>query len=238
MAKKLDINNYPGSKNGSGVKEWIINNIPEYEIFLELFGGSAIITRTLSQMVPEATYDVYEADEGTYNQLVEVKAREKAAYGIILYDGVNLLKSWTETNRKTLPFIYADPPYIKEARRGGRDLYNYEWTIDQHLEFLNFAIQYKGMMMISGYDHHIYNDVLSGWPTKTFRTMTRSGIAYEKIWMNYEPENYPLATTEFLGKNFTDRQRIKRKVQGYETRLRQMPLHERQAILTRLKNVF
>jgi DNA adenine methylase len=63
------------------------------------------------------------------------------------------------------------------------------------------------------------------------KALTRGGIATEKIWMNYDISEMDLATTEFVGVDYIDRQRIKRKIKLLVKRLKNTPRHERQALL-------
>ena len=64
--------------------------------------------------------------------------------------------------------------------------------------------------------------------------MTRGGTpATEWVWMNY-PEPLALHDYRYLGDDFGERQRIKRKVQRWTSRLQAMPRLERQALLAAL----
>jgi hypothetical protein len=61
--------------------------------------------------------------------------------------------------------------------------------------------------------------------------MTRGGrTATEWLWYNY-PEPVALHDYGFLGENFRERERIKRKKQRWTDRLRTMPILERRALL-------
>lgn len=99
------------------------------------------------------------------------------------------------------------------------------------MEFLSLCVQAQFHIMISGYDCEMYNEALKGWKTSTFETMTRGGAATEKIWMNYDISELDLATTEFVGVDYIDRQRINRKKKLLVNRLKKTPRHERQALL-------
>lgn len=71
---------------------------------------------------------------------------------------------------------YVDPPYLFETRclntSGGR-YYKHELSNDQHLELIDFLKSLKGMVIISGYDSDLYNDLLADWQLIT----TKSRIA-------------------------------------------------------------
>ena len=92
-------------------------------------------------------------------------------------------------------FIYMDPPYLPEIRKGY--LYRYEMDQPAHEEFLKAAVDHPGKIIISGYDNDLYNDYLSGW-RKVYKDTTAEGglRRREVLWMNYKDnqmslEDYP-----------------------------------------------
>ena len=52
---------------------------------------------------------------------------------------------------------YIDPPYPTDIRKGGR--YKHEMTLAEHIELRDFVKTLKGSVVISGYDHEIYNEL-------------------------------------------------------------------------------
>jgi hypothetical protein len=88
------------------------------------------------------------------------------------------------------------------------------------------------MVMISGYWSELYDCELKDWRSISFQAMTRGGfVATEWLWMNY-PEPFELHDYSFLGENFRERERIKRKKARWTERLKSMPALERFAILS------
>lgn len=84
-------------------------------------------------------------------------------------------------------FIYADPPYLLDTRKGY--LYEHEMTDEQHIELLTKLLNFKGKVMISGYDNEIYNSMLDGWHKEQINAVAeRSAKRTETIWMNYDIE--------------------------------------------------
>jgi len=81
----------------------------------------------------------------------------------------------------------------------------------------------------------LYDEQLTDWRTIEFQSMTRGGVRTEKLWMNYEPEAAHWAT--FAGKNFTDRQRIKRKADRWAENYKKLSAQERLAILATLLHI-
>lgn len=68
---------------------------------------------------------------------------------------------------------YVDPPYVHSTRNkhcAGQG-YRYEMTEQQHLELLHFIMSLSGMVVISGYDHPIYREILTDWKVLERRSM-------------------------------------------------------------------
>jgi DNA adenine methylase len=64
-------------------------------------------------------------------------------------------------------FVYLDPPYIWSTRSGGT--YEHEMTDDDHKEMVEVLLSYKGMVMLSGYPHPIYEPLEeAGWVRSEF----------------------------------------------------------------------
>ena len=127
--------------------------------------------------------------------------------------------------------VYCDPPYLLSTR-GNRRIYRYELTDSQHRRLLNTIKKLPCMVMISGYWSEMYAEALKGWNSISFEAMTRGGhTATEWLWYNF-PEPVALHDYRFLGKNFRERERIKRKKLRWVNRLERMPLLERRALLS------
>lgn len=66
--------------------------------------------------------------------------------------------------------FYMDPPYIPQTRRSGK--YKHEMTIDDHRELVDIVLKVKGMVMLSGYRHQIYEPLeQSGWIRHDYETV-------------------------------------------------------------------
>ncbi|MFC0227435.1 DNA adenine methylase [Serratia aquatilis] len=71
-------------------------------------------------------------------------------------------------SEKTLHYI--DPPYLPQTRHRWRRTgyaYRFEMTEQEHIELLEPVGKVKGMVIISGYDSELYNDILTGWRKET-----------------------------------------------------------------------
>lgn len=238
---RLDINNYPGSKNAMGLYQWIINNVPEFGTMYDMFSGSGVVTKRMKEMRPDLNYVQFEIVEEVYDQLI----KSEGMGAVFRMNSLALLERSYNVgffNLDENAFMYLDPPYIKSTRRSGKDIYGNEWNDNDHLEFLELILEFSEQsnfnIMISHYDHPLYREMLQGWPTDTFTTMTRGGKAEEKIWMNYDNSSMKLASYNYLGNGFSDRQRVKRRKESFLNKLLKMPFHEQQAILEHInKNI-
>ena len=82
--------------------------------------------------------------------------------------------------------MYLDPPYLLGTRN--REQYKHEMSDGEHEKMLQKAVTSKAKIMISGYASEMYDDMLSGWCRKEFRSHAEMGSRRtEVVWMNYEP---------------------------------------------------
>lgn len=88
--------------------------------------------------------------------------------------------------------FYVDPPYVHETRccrtaNNGR-AYRHEMNDADHLALLDALQTVKGMVVLSGYPHPLYEEALEGWERreKTARISGGRGTAKrtECIWLN------------------------------------------------------
>lgn len=83
---------------------------------------------------------------------------------------------------------YIDPPYIPATRVQGNRYYCHEMTVEGHEQLLAVARTMTGMVMISGYDSEVYNDMLVGWmkTEKSSRISAGRGtkVRTECLWLN------------------------------------------------------
>ncbi len=132
-------------------------------------------------------------------------------------------------------FIYVDPPYLFSTRASKRQLYNHEFgSEEQHIDLLNVLNDLNCPVAISGYFSELYADMLAEWRTHTFTAVTRGGtVATEWLWLNF-PKPRKLHEYTYLGDNFRERERIKRKASRWVIRFTALPDLEREAIIDHL----
>ncbi len=90
--------------------------------------------------------------------------------------------------------------------------------------------------MITGYRSDLYDEVLSGFHRIDYQTMTRAGMVDEALWMNFAPPAQ-LHDYSFLGADYRERERIKRKKTRWKNRIANMDRLERLAIMEVLESV-
>jgi hypothetical protein len=245
---------YPGGKNGAGVYQTIINRMPPHSVYLEPFlGGGAILrlkepaalnigidldsaviakisewARARSRHVKsgDAVLTVKNGDGGLRRRPTSKTAMYDRQFRFLCEDGISFLKSYPFTGSE---LVYCDPPYMMETRT--RSLYRFEMTIQQHVELLDACCKLPCQVMISGYWTRLYSEVLRKWNSIQFEAMTRGGhTATEFLWFNFSPP-IELHDYRYLGSNFRERERIKRKRLRWVNRLKRMPSLEKQCLL-------
>lgn len=152
---------------------------------------------------------------------------EQVDFELIHGDAIEFFKSYQFTGRE---FVYCDPPYLRETRKKKTRLYKYDYSREHHIELLDILKSLPCMVMISGYESALYRESLKGWNKHSFLAGCQHGVATEWLWMNYNPP-VELHDYRYLGDDFRERERIKRKSQRWVSRLQAMPILERQALL-------
>ena len=215
---------YLGSKNGSGVYQAIINLIPPHDTYIEAFLGTGAILR---KKAPAFRSIGIEIDQTVIDRYDYVEAE---IYNACAFDFLGNFDY--STSGETL--IYCDPPYMHDTRTSNAR-YEHELTDDEHIKLLELLLDLPCKVMLSGYRNKVYEQILNTWWRRDFQAMTRGGVSTESIWCNFEPSQIHYHT--YAGKNYTDRQRIKRKVASWAKKFEKLPVGERQAIMAALLEV-
>jgi len=220
---------YRGGKNLAGTYQKIINQIPPHTTYIEPFLGSGAILRMKKPARSSIAIDRHAA----------VIAAAKATFEIpdaryICDDAISFLR---EGNFSAGTFIYLDPPYLIESRRNQGRIYKFEFSEADHIALLEVIQTITADIAISGYDTRLYREALESWRLVQFNANTRINIsAIECLWMNY-PQPFELHDYRYLGENYRERQRIKRRQQRWKRRLSAMPDLERQALLATIEEL-
>lgn len=214
---------YFGSKATSGLCQPIIALMPPHDTYIEThLGGGAIMKRK-----PPALRNIgIDLDP-------RALARFQCHYPVEKIHGCahRFLAEYPFVGRE---LVYSDPPYLKHARTSGRR-YRFDYQERDHVELLSLLKSLPCPVILSGYPSALYDDWLGDWQTLELQVMNQAGVRTEKLWRNFTPERFFWAG--YAGRNFTDRQRIKRKADNWARRYQALPRAERLAVLAGLMAV-
>jgi hypothetical protein len=212
---------YPGGKNGSGTYQKLINLMPPHREYIEPCLGSGTIMRLKRPATSSIGID---SDEHVIENF------RAGVPGLTLLN-VDALRWLANADVSSDTLIYLDPPYLMSTRLSKRALYRHEFNDEQHGELLHIITRLPCMVMISGYWSRMYAAALRGWRTVTFQARTRGGkMATEWVWLNFA-EPLELHDYRYLGADYRERERIKRKQLRWRNRLQHMDSLERYALL-------
>ncbi|OTN84037.1 hypothetical protein A5819_003587 [Enterococcus sp. 7E2_DIV0204] len=129
-------------------------------------------------------YNTYEWTD-LYNRIGYAAARLKDAQ-IENKDAITLISEMNDADT----LLYCDPPYIKSEFVISH--YDHEYSVQDHEELLQALLNYKGQVILSGYESDLYADALKDWSvvtrsTKVGTVIPKKGTRTEVLWMNYEP---------------------------------------------------
>lgn len=217
---------YLGSKAASGAYQAIISQMPPHDTYIEthLGGGAVMLAKPPAPYSIGLDLDMF-AIEGFRDRIDGL-----GNIDLVIDDCVAFLQrmNWPEFGRV---LIYADPPYLASTRTSNAR-YRHEYTDEDHRKLIATLRGIPANVMISGYPSALYDDLLSDWRSIQFQVMTRGGPRTEQLWMNF-PESAAYSAA-FAGKNYIDRQRIKRKAERWASNYRALPAAERTAIMAAL----
>lgn len=235
---------YNGGKSGNGTYQQIINHIPPHGIYIAPFAGHDGVFQKIRRSDISILNDKDQRVIETWKRVLKncivcenymqgdlFEQPEKPVVILRNQDYTSIIAKFKDTPDA---FIYCDPPYKMDTRRSNKKIYLFDWEEDkEHEDFLKLCITATTAVMISAYESDLYNDLLKGWNTHRFMSMTRIGLRQEIIYYNY-PKPTVLHDFQYLGKNYRERERIKRKVIRFESKMNRLPDIERAAILSNL----
>jgi hypothetical protein len=214
---------YFGSKATSGLCQAIIALMPPHDTYIEThLGGGAIMQRK-----PAARRNI------GIDRHAGALERFRCDYPVEHVHGCahRFLSEYPFTGRE---LVYSDPPYLDHTRTSARR-YRYDYREQDHRDLLALLKGLPCAVILSGYPSALYDEELRDWQTLTLQVMNHAGVRTEQLWFNFTPDRVYWART--AGKNFTDRQRIKRKAQSWARRYHALPPAERLAVLAGLMAV-
>lgn len=201
--------NYPGGKDGNGTIQNIVNLVPEHEHYFELFLGNGAVFRGMNQANRSTLNDL---DRNVIDAWIEANL-DFQPFDLYQYNAIHCIANkqiWQHDLDQPGNFIFLDPPYRFGSRKTKGKIYNCEMSDSDHSELLFALTNYtQAKIMICHYPDTMYDNYLHGWHKHDYKSMTRAGMADERLYMNYaKPER--LHDYRYIGADFTNRQQLKR----------------------------
>lgn len=202
----------------------IINLMPPHRVYIEThLGGGAVLRH---KRPAECTIGI-EIDPRVVRAWRE---RPPAVPGLQVWEGDAL------AFLREFPFIgdelvYADPPYLPSTRRRRSPCYRFDYGDDDHIALLAELCRLPCAVMISGYASPLYADLLQGWRAHELSVATQAGLKTENLWCNFDSP-LRLHDHRFVGDDFRERERVRRRVDRWIERLERMEPIERSAVIS------
>ena len=214
---------YFGSKATSGLCQAIIALMPPHETYIETHLGGGAIMKRKPPALNNIGIDLDPKPLAAFDCNYPMQRVNGCAHRFLAeypYQGSEL--------------IYSDPPYLSHTRTSGRR-YRFDYEEQDHIELLELLKTLPCDIIVSGYPSSLYEERLSGWRSLELQVMNQGGVRTEKLWFNFTVDRVHWAS--YAGKNFTDRQRIKRKAANWGRRYQGLPRTERLAVLAAMMAV-
>jgi site-specific DNA-adenine methylase len=211
------VGNYFGSKATTGLCQPLIAMMPPHDTYIETHLGGGAIMKRKAPALENIGIDIDPRPLSRFDCGYPVRLVNGCAHEFLRrYDfgGAEL--------------VYSDPPYLMRTRTSGRR-YRYDYEEGDHVELLELLKTLPCAVIVSGYASALYEQLLRGWNSIELQVMNQAGVRTEKLWFNFVVDRVHWA--RYAGKNFTDRQRIKRKAERWGKNYAALPRAERVAVL-------
>ncbi len=215
--------NYFGSKATSGLCQPIIALMPPHDTYIETHLGGGAIMKRKPPAVRNIGIDIDPQPLRAFSCDYPVETINACAH--------QFLADYDFQGRE---LIYSDPPYLQHTRTSRRR-YRFEYEEQDHIALLEQLKSVPCHVILSGYPSALYDEQLPQWRRLELQVMNQGGVRTEKLWLNFTPDR--VHWPSYAGKNFTDRQRIKRKAASWGKRYQALPPAERLAVLSAMMAV-
>jgi len=209
----------------------IISHLPEH-----FFASACVAGWKPGEPLPHngGSSLIFKSGPGEWDSVLEIFNRD-AFDSLKTFVASSLFWGW---NDPADVLIYCDPPYQRSSRSTKTAIYQFEMLEgDEHSDLCDLLLQIPAKIMLSGYENDLYNSKLRGWRKETIPTTNRAGTKMvETVWLNF-PEPFELHDYRFLGTDFHDRDRIKKKARRWIANLQGMPATERYAVFGALADL-
>lgn len=214
---------YFGSKATSGLCQPIIALMPPHDTYIETHLGGGAIMKRKPAALRNIGIDLNPRALADFHCNYPVERVNRCAHQFL-----------AEYDYQGSELVYCDPPYLQRTRTSGRR-YRFDYEEADHIELLALLKTLPCQIILSGYPAALYDDLLSEWRSLELQVMNQGGVRTEKLWFNFTPDRVHWAS--YAGKNFTDRQRVKRKAANWGKRYQGLPPAERLAVLAAMMAV-
>ena len=214
---------YFGSKATAGLCQPIIALMPPHDTYIETHLGGGAIMQRKPPALRNIGIDIDPQPLQGFSCHYPVEKIQACAHRFL-----------ADYDFKGRELIYSDPPYLHHTRTSKRR-YRFEYEERDHIKLLELLKTVPCNVILSGYPSALYDEQLSEWRSVELQVMNQGGVRTEKLWFNFTPDR--VHWPSYAGKNFTDRQRIKRKAASWGKRYQAMPRAERLAVLSALMAV-
>ena len=214
---------YFGSKATSGLCQAIIAMMPPHDTYIESHLGGGAIMKRKPPALRNIGIDLDPQAIAGFQCSYPVELIKGCAHGFL-----------TDYDYQGSELIYSDPPYLMRSRSSGRR-YRFDYEEQDHVELLELLKRLPCGVIVSGYPSALYDELLVGWRNVELQVMNQGGVRTEKLWFNFTLDRVYWAS--YAGKNFTDRQRVKRKAANWGKRYQALPRAERLAVLAAMMAV-
>lgn len=137
-------------------------------------GGFSVTYRQTIRNMARSTADFL----GTIDRLPEIHQRLSSVI-IEHKDALELLEKYNAPD----VFMYLDPPYVKKTRKSNQT-YECELSDFDHERLVDLCLNFKGKILLSGYDNPIYDRLLPTFE-KVELSDPNNPNAREFVWRNY-----------------------------------------------------
>jgi DNA adenine methylase len=214
---------YPGGKEKTF--QHVINLLPPHTTYLEThLGGGAV----LRHKRPSRKSIAIDRDPEVIKYWQE-RFPQLATY--VRGDAIEFLTSYPFCGDDVL---YCDPPYLPSTRRRSK-VYRYDYHDDDHKQLLTLLLRLPCRILLSGYPSEMYRKELVKWNTYSFAAKAHDGVRLETLWFNFAPP-IRLHDPRFLGRNFRERETIRRRLTRLQRRISTLSPQEQHILSDWLAN--
>lgn len=231
MNHQKPFDSYFGGKGSDGTFQQIINTFRPHRRYIEPYAGNATIAR-YKRPADEMSI-LNDINNSVYERLNEA-FHNAEKFTVKNFEALELLRF--ELNYQLIcPYrmlIYCDPPHPPSTRKSSKR-YKDEMTEEQHKALLELLLRFECDIVISTRPNELYAEMLKDWKRIEFQSRQRIGSATEWVFMNYQTID-ELHEYTYLGKDFRERQLIKKKVNRWTENFKQLPALQQKMMIAEL----